>query len=71
MYSPIRRNTRKQGNTSAFDKKLSSSGARKIDIIIKEEGSKEEDRQEETDVKNLSVKNGYADLKRRHQNDEN
>ena len=23
MYSPIRRNTRKQGNTSAFDRKLS------------------------------------------------
>ena len=40
-------------------------------IILKEEGSKEEDRQEETDVKNLFVKNGYADLKRRHQNDEN
>ena len=31
MYSPIRRSTRKQGNTSAFDRKLSSSGARKID----------------------------------------
>ena len=40
-------------------------------IIIKEEGSKEEDRQEEADVKNLFVKNGYADLKQRHQNDEN
>ena len=51
MYSPIRRNTRKQGNTSAFDRKLSSSGARKIDIIIKEQGNKEEDRQEEADVK--------------------
>ena len=48
MYSPIRRNTRKQGNTSAFDQKLSSSGARK-QIIIKEE-SKEEDGQEEADV---------------------
>ena len=35
-------------------------------IIIKEEGSKEEDRQEETDVKNVFVKNGYAHLKRRH-----
>ena len=34
MYSPIRRNTRRQRNTSAFDKK----------------GSKEEDRQEENDV---------------------
>ena len=42
MYSPIRRNTRKQGNTSAFDRKLASSKARKIDIIIKEEGNKEE-----------------------------
>ena len=40
-------------------------------IIIKEEGSKEEDRQEEADVKNLFVKNGYADIKRLHQNDEN
>ena len=40
-------------------------------IIIKEEGSKEEDREEESDVKHLFVKNGYADLKRRHQNDEN
>ena len=40
-------------------------------IIIKEEGSKEEDRQEEADGKYLFVKNGYADLKQRHQNDEN
>ena len=38
-------------------------------IIIKEEGSKEEDRQEEADVnKKTFVKNGHADLKRRHQN---
>ena len=37
-------------------------------IIIKEEGSKEEDGQEEADVKKIFVKNGYADLKRRHQN---
>ena len=37
-------------------------------IIIKEEGSKEEDRQEEVFV---IVKNGYTDLKRHHQNDEN
>ena len=29
MYSPIRRNTKKQGNTSAFYRKLSSSGARR------------------------------------------
>ena len=35
-------------------------------IKIKEEESKEEDRQEEADVKKC-VKNGYADLKR-HQN---
>ena len=68
MYSPIRRNTRKQGNTSAFDNKLSSSGARKY-IIIKEEGSQEGDRQEAEFFKN--VKNVYANLKRRHQNDEN
>ena len=40
-------------------------------IIIKEEGSKEEDRQEESDVKKEIVKNVYADLKRRHRNDEN
>ena len=39
-------------------------------IIIKEEGNKEEDRQEEADVKKI-FKNGYADLKQRHQNDEN
>ena len=38
-------------------------------IIIKEEGSKEEDRQEEADVK-IIVMNVYADLKH-HQNDEN
>jgi len=48
---------------------LSSSGARKIDNNkIKKEGSKEEDRQEEVFV---IVKNGYTDLKRHHQNDEN
>ena len=41
-----------KGNTSTFDRKFSS-GARKIDIIIKEDGSKEKDRQEEADVKNL------------------
>ena len=29
-----------QGNTSAFDRKFSSSGARTIDIIIKAEGNK-------------------------------
>ena len=41
-------------------------------IIIKEEGSKEEDRHE-ADVKKFkkNVKNVYVDLKRRHQNDEN
>ena len=33
-------------------------------IIIKEEGSKEEDRQEEADVKYFL----HSDLKRRHQN---
>ena len=43
----------------------------KRQIIIKEEGSKEEDRQEEADVKRFFVKDLYADLKRRHQNDEN
>ena len=31
MYLPTRRNTREQGNTSAFDRKLSLSNARKID----------------------------------------
>ena len=45
-----------QGNTSSFDRKLSSSGARKNrQIIIKEEGSKEEDRQEEADVKKKKI----------------
>ena len=68
MYSPILRNTKKRGNTSAFDRELSSSNARNRQIIIKEKGSKEEDRQEEADVKMFFVKNGYADLKRRHQN---
>ena len=38
-------------------------------IIIKEEGSREEDRQEEADVKQIFVKNVYIDLKQRHQND--
>ena len=45
MYSPILRNTKKRGNTSAFDRELSSSNARNRQIIIKEKGSKEEDRQ--------------------------
>ena len=39
-----------QGNTSTFNRKLSLSGARK-QIIIKEEGSKKDSRQEEADVK--------------------
>ena len=69
MYSPIRRNTRKH---KGFGQKIVFVRCKKNrQIIIKEEGSKEEDRQEEADVKNLFVKNGYADLKRRHQNDEN
>ena len=63
MYSPIRRSTRKQGNTSAFDRNISPSGARR-QIIIKEEGSKE-DRQEEGGVK-INVKNVYIDVKQRH-----
>ena len=50
MYSPIRRNTGKQGNTGAFDRKLSSSENRQI--VIKEEGSEKDGRQEEADVKN-------------------
>ena len=62
--------TQGKKEASAFEKKLSSSGAKKK-LIIKEEGSKEGDRQEEADVKTPFVKNGYADLKRRHQNDEN
>ena len=32
-------------------------------LIIKEEGSKEEDRQEEADLKTVFVKNVYVDLK--------
>ena len=40
-------------------------------IIIKEEGSKKDGRQEDADVKSnmKKVKNVYVDLKRRHQND--
>ena len=36
-----------------------------------ERRKKQRRQQEEADVKHLFVKNGYADLKRRHQNDEN
>ena len=71
MYSPIRLNTRKH---KRFQQKIVFVRCKKNrQIIIKEEGSKEEDRQEEADIKikKLFVKNGYADLKRRHQNDEN
>ena len=53
MYSPIRRNTRKH---KRFRQKIVFVRCKKIDIIIKEEGSKEEDRQEEADVKKF-VKN--------------
>ena len=55
IYSPTRRNTRKQQYTSAFDRK-SSAGARRQ--TTKEEGSKEKDTQEGTDVKH--VKNEYV-----------
>ena len=44
---------------------------REKQTIITEEGSKEEDRQEEADVKIKKIKNGYADLKRLHQNNDN
>ena len=68
MYSPIRLNTSKH---KRFRQKIVFVRCKKNrQIIIKEEGNKEEDRQEEADVK-IFVKNGYADLKRRHQNDEN
>ena len=43
LYDETQGNNETQGNTSAFDRKLSLSGARKIDNK-KEEGSKEEDR---------------------------
>ena len=69
MYSPIRRNTRKQ--YKRFGHKIFFVKCKKNrQIIIKEEGSKEEDRQEEAEVKKKkkNFKNGYADLKRRHQN---
>ena len=59
---------RKQGNTSAFDRKLSLSGVRR-QIIIKEEGSKEDDRQGDDFF--VAVKNVYVDLKLYHQKDEN
>ena len=67
MYSPIRCNTRKH---KRFRQKIVFVKCKKNrQIIINEEGSKEEDRQEEADVKKKSfVKNGHADLKRRHQN---
>ena len=68
MYSPIRLNTSKH---KRFRQKIVFVRCKKNrQIIIKEEGNKEEDRQEEADVKKF-VKNGYADLKLRHQNDEN
>ena len=51
MYSPIRRNTRKQGNTSAFDGKILRQVQENRQIIIKEEGSKKEDKQEEAGIK--------------------
>ena len=72
-----------QGNVFTYTTKHAETGkqalstknvfvrCKKKQIIIKEEGSKEGDRQEEADVKTPFVKNGYADLKRRHQNDEN
>ena len=65
MYSPIRRNTRKQGNKyKRFRQKIVFVKSKKNrQEIIKEEGSKEE-----ADVKKLKkLKNGYADLKRHHQ----
>ena len=68
MYSPIRLNTSKH---KRFRQKIVFVRCKKNrQIIIKEEGNKEEDRQEEADV-NFFVKNGYEDLKLRHQNDEN
>ena len=63
MYSPIRRNTRKQGNTSAFDRKLSSSNARKIDNNKR----RREQRRRQTRRSWCKNKKGHADLKR-HQN---
>ena len=54
MYSPIRRNTRKH---KRFRQKIVFVKCKKNrQIIIKEEGSKEEDRQEEADVKNKRKK---------------
>ena len=68
---PIRRNTWKQGNKRFRQKIVFVRCKKNRQIITKEEGSKEEDRQGEADVKKIFfVKNGYADLKRLHQNDE-
>ena len=71
MYSPIQRNTRKQRNKRFRHIFFFRQVQENRQIIIKEEGRKEEDRQEESDVKKEIVKNVYADLKRRHRNDEN
>ena len=69
MYSPIRPNTRKH---QRFRQKMVFVKCKKNrQIRIKEEGRKEEDRQEEAGVKIFFVQNGYSDLKLRHQNDEN
>ena len=52
MYSPIRRNTRKQAKHKRFLQKICLRQVQENrQIIIKEEGSKEEDEQEEADVK--------------------
>ena len=50
MYSPIRQNTKKQQCTSAFNKNILLC-AQEYRQTTKEEGSKEEDRQERADVK--------------------
>ena len=62
MYSPIRRN--KEIRALSTENCLRQVQENRQ---IKQEGSKEEDRQEEADVF-FFVKNGYSDLKRRHQN---
>ena len=61
--------TQGSNETQALSTKNCLRQVQEKQIIIKEEGSKE-DEQEEANVKKKKVKNGYADLKR-HQNDEN
>ena len=56
LYSPIRRNTRKQENKRFRQKSFFVKCKENRQIIIKEQGSIEEDRQEEADVKHFLLR---------------